>query len=103
MEAALVRMPERKTIEKLHVVRNFRQVIEARDISLMRDELYQFVILNSGFIAHFNLAGFKATYRAPRILPVYSSAILTKATATFATCPAATRSSIRTQAIPGPR
>ena len=66
MEAALAKMPERKPIEKLHVVRNFRQVIEARDISLMRDELYQFVILNCGFIAHFNLAGFKATYREPK-------------------------------------
>ena len=35
MEAALGKMPERKPIEKLNVVRNFRQVIEARDISLI--------------------------------------------------------------------
>ena len=66
MEAALVKIPARKPIEKLPVVRNFRQVIETRDISFMRDELYQFVILNCGFIAHFNLAGFKATYREPK-------------------------------------
>jgi len=66
MEAALVRTPERKPIEKLHVVRNFRQVIEAKDLSLINDELYQFLTLHCGFIAHFNLNGFKATYREPK-------------------------------------
>jgi hypothetical protein len=66
MEAALVKQPERRPIEKLRVVRNFRQVIEAQDISLMQSQLYQFLTLHCGFIAHFNLAGFKATYSSPK-------------------------------------
>jgi len=66
MEAALVRTPDRKPIEKLHVVRNFRAVIEAKDVSLMNSELYHFVILHCGFIAHFNINGFKAAYSHPK-------------------------------------
>ena len=66
MEATLVKTPDRKPIEKLPVVRNFRQVIEARDLSLMKDELYQFLILHCAFIAHYNIDGFKATYRDPK-------------------------------------
>jgi hypothetical protein len=66
MEAALVRTPDRKPIEKLHVVRNFRAVIEARDMSLMKDELYQFLTLHCSFIAHFNMSGFKAAYSPPK-------------------------------------
>ena len=66
MEAALVKTAERKPIEKLHVVRNFRQVIEAKDMSLMKSELYQFLTLYCGFIAYFNLNGFKAAYREPK-------------------------------------
>ena len=66
MEAALVKTPERKPIEKLHVVRNFREVIEGRDMSLMNSELYQFLTLHCGFIAHFNINGFKAAYSHPK-------------------------------------
>jgi len=66
MESALMKTPDRKPIEKLHVVRNFREVIEAKDLSLMKDELYQFLTLHCGFIAHFNINGFKATYSDPR-------------------------------------
>ena len=66
MEAALVKTPDRKPIEKLHVVRNFRGVIEAKDVSLMNSELYHFVILHCGFIAHFNINGFKAAYSHPK-------------------------------------
>ena len=66
MEAALVKTPDRKPIEKLHVVRNFRAVIEARDMSLMKDELYQFLTLHCSFIAHFNMSGFKAAYSHPK-------------------------------------
>lgn len=56
----------RKPIEKLPVVRNFRQVIEDRDIHLMKKELYDFLVLYCGFIAHFDIGGFKATYSDPR-------------------------------------
>ena len=66
MEAALMKTPERKPIEKLHVVRNFREVIEAKDLSFMNSELYQFLTLHCGFIAHFNINGFKAAYSDPK-------------------------------------
>ena len=56
---------DRKPIGRLSVVRNFRKVIEARDISVMKKELYQFLILNCGFIAHYDIRGFKETYRRP--------------------------------------
>jgi hypothetical protein len=66
MEAALVKLPERSLIEKLSVVRNFRQAIEARDISLMKSELYAFLTLHCGFIAHYNINGFQAAYSSPK-------------------------------------
>ena len=65
MQKELVIPSDRKPAGKLSVVRNFRKVIEARDISLMNKELYQFLILNCGFIAHYDINGFKATYRRP--------------------------------------
>lgn len=48
------------------VIRNFKEVIENRDIDRMNKELYEFLTLNCGFIAHYDINGFKATYRAPR-------------------------------------
>lgn len=48
------------------VIKNFREVIEKREIDLMRKELYDFLTLNCGFIAHYDIDGFKATYKAPR-------------------------------------
>jgi len=48
------------------VIRNFEEVIETRDIDRMNKELYSFFILNCGFIAHYDINGFKATYKAPR-------------------------------------
>ena len=56
----------RDPIGKLAVVRNFRKVIEARDISLMNKDLYQFLNLYCGFIAHYDINGFKANYSAPK-------------------------------------
>jgi hypothetical protein len=55
-----------KAIGNVPVVRKFRQVIEKRDMSLMDKELYQFLNLYCGFIAHYNLYGFRETYAAPR-------------------------------------
>ena len=66
MEKALIKSSEKKPINKLPVVRNFRQVIENRDISLMKKELYQFLNLYCGFIAHYDINGFKATYSSPK-------------------------------------
>jgi hypothetical protein len=65
MQMALIQMPERKPVGKLAVVRNFRQVIEARDMNLMKPKLYDFLNMYCGFIAHLNIDGFKATYRRP--------------------------------------
>jgi len=48
------------------VIRNFREVIESRDIDRMRKELYTFLTLYCGFIAHYDINGFKATYKAPK-------------------------------------
>ena len=48
------------------VIKNFKAVIEARDISRMKKELYEFFHLHCGFIAHFDINGFKATYKEPR-------------------------------------
>ena len=55
----------RRVIETLPVVRNFQKVIEARDMSLMNKELYSFLNLYCGFIAHYNIHGFRDTYTAP--------------------------------------
>ena len=48
------------------VINNFKEVIENRDINRMNKELYDFLILNCGFIAHYDINGFKAAYRSPR-------------------------------------
>ena len=48
------------------VVRNFKRVIEKRDITLMKKELYMFLNLHCGFIAHYNIDGFKAAYSDSR-------------------------------------
>jgi hypothetical protein len=61
-----MKTPDRKPVTRLSVVRNFRQVVEKRDISLMGRALYEFLNLHCGFIAHYNMDGFKATYSAPR-------------------------------------
>ncbi len=48
------------------LIKNFKEIIENRDINRMKKELYEFLTLYCGFIAHYNIEGFKATYRSPR-------------------------------------
>jgi hypothetical protein len=48
------------------VIKNFKEVIETRNIDKMNKELYQFLNLYCGFIAHYDINGFKATYRDPQ-------------------------------------
>ncbi|MEI9475599.1 MAG: hypothetical protein WCO26_03385 [Deltaproteobacteria bacterium] len=48
------------------VVKNFKEVIENKDIDRMNKELYEFLILYCGYIAHCDINGFKATYKSPR-------------------------------------
>ena len=50
----------------LPVIKNFREVVENKDIGRMHKELYEFLHLHCGFIAHFDINGFKATYKNPR-------------------------------------
>ena len=66
MKEPLDKLLNRKSISKLQVVRNFRKVIEVRDINFMNKELYQFLNLYCSFIAHYNINGFKATYSQPK-------------------------------------
>jgi hypothetical protein len=66
MQMRLIKSDGRKPISTLSVVHNFRQVIETKDISLMGKELYQFLNLYCGFIAHYDISGFKAVYSPPR-------------------------------------
>jgi hypothetical protein len=47
------------------VIKNFQEVIETRNIDKMNKELYQFLNLYCGFIAHYDINGFKATYQSP--------------------------------------
>ena len=48
------------------VIKNFKEVIENKDIDRMNKELYEFLHLHCGFIAHYDINGFKATYKSPR-------------------------------------
>ena len=48
------------------IIKNFREVVENKDIDRMHKELYEFLTLSCGFIAHYNIEGFKDTYRNPR-------------------------------------
>jgi len=48
------------------VIKNFKEVIEKKDINKMSKELYNFLNLYCGFIAHYDINGFKATYQVPR-------------------------------------
>ena len=66
MQKELMKIPDQKPISRLSVVRNFMRIIESRDISLMNKELYQFLNLYCGFIAHYNINGFKGVYAAPK-------------------------------------
>ena len=47
------------------LINNFKEVIETRNIDLMNKELYQFLNLHCGFIAHYDINGFKAIYKSP--------------------------------------
>lgn len=48
--------------EKEKVYKNFKQVVAKRDINLMQKSLYNHLHLHCGFIAHYDIHGFKAEY-----------------------------------------
>lgn len=45
------------------VLRNVAGVLKNQDMGLLHEPAYRFLITHCGFIAHYDLAGFKATYR----------------------------------------
>ena len=59
MKMESVKSDNGKSLGNLPVVRNFRQVIEGHDINLMKKELYQFLNLYCGFIAHYDTNDFE--------------------------------------------
>ena len=66
MQMELIKPDSRKSIGKILVVRNFSKVVESRDINNMTKGLYEFLNLYCGFIAHYNIDGFKSVYSPPR-------------------------------------
>ena len=65
MQMNLIKTSNKKPVGSLPVVKNFRKVIEGRNIKAMNKELYEFFHLHCGFIAHYNIDGFKSTYARP--------------------------------------
>lgn len=47
------------------LVDNFAHIIKSRDIRHLKKPLYEFLHLNCGFIAHYDIHGFIATYSEP--------------------------------------
>jgi len=48
--------------QKQRVFDRFKKVIDSRDIDLMNKSLYEHLHLHCGFIAHYDIHGFKAAY-----------------------------------------
>tara|TARA_Y100000310_G_scaffold335935_1_gene419200 strand:- start:761 stop:1156 length:396 start_codon:yes stop_codon:yes gene_type:complete len=44
------------------LVNNLKRIIKARNMEPLQKKLYEFIHLHCGFIAHYNLNGFKHTY-----------------------------------------
>lgn len=51
-----------KEINKDKVFKKFKKVVDKRDIKLMDKELYHYLHQYAGFIAHYDIHGFRATY-----------------------------------------
>ena len=66
MQIQLIETTDKKPVSTLYVVRNFKKVIESRDINKMTKELYEFLNLYCGFIAHYDINGFKSVYSMPK-------------------------------------
>ena len=66
MQMQLMDTSDKQPVNSLRVVKNFRKVIESRDINAMKKELYQFLNLHCGFIAHYDINGFKSVYSPPK-------------------------------------
>lgn len=51
--------------EKRKVIRNFKKMIEKRDMGIMTERTYNHLHLHCGDIAHYNIHGYRATYEWP--------------------------------------
>jgi len=51
--------------KKDSIIKNFKDIIENRDITRLKRPLYEFLHLRCGFIAHYDRYGFIATYTEP--------------------------------------
>ncbi len=52
-------------VQKFKAYKKFKSVIKKRDINLMDKNLYQHLNLHCGYIAHYDINGFRATYEDP--------------------------------------
>jgi len=52
--------------QKYKAYKEFKSVIEKRDINLMDKNLYEHLRLHCGYIAHYDINGFKAMYSEPK-------------------------------------
>ena len=66
MQQPLFNLSDESHVSTLSIVKAFKKIIEGRDISKITKELYEFFHLHCGFIAHYDINGFKATYSAPK-------------------------------------
>ena len=60
MQIQLIETSDSKPVICLYIVKNFTKVIKSRDINNMTRELYNFLNLYCGFIAHYDINGFKS-------------------------------------------
>lgn len=58
----------RQKIMEDYVVRNFRSVVKNRDTNKITKKLYEFLMSYCGFIAHYNIHGFKRRYSGPNFV-----------------------------------
>lgn len=66
MQMQLIKNSDQKHVSTLCVSRNFTKVIESRNINHMTKKLYEFLNLYCGFIAHYDINGFKSVYSTPK-------------------------------------
>ena len=80
------------------VIKNFKEVIEHKDIDRMSKELYEFLTLYCGFIAHYNIKASRPPTRTQKPSQRYSSGTSTRTTCTTTVSTPAT---YRLTRIPG--
>ena len=49
--------------KEIAIAKNIKRVAEEKDINLLNKPAYQFIILKMGFIAHYDIFGFREVYK----------------------------------------